>query len=242
MSTTMIRVDPVAPRRFPRVPSISADLLPEEIVAARRARRARGWVLAILVLVIALLAAWYVYAVRQKNAADEKLQVLAAQAASLRRSESTDFLDVVGVQSQITTLDKQLTTVMASDLPWAALLARLDAAAADTGVKLTQITALLTPAGTAGAAVAPSGTSATLPSTSQDATIGTLTLSGTAPDKPSIAAFVTTLGTLRSLANPYLTSATTNTSNGQLQYSLQVDLTDAALCGRFTTACTMGGN
>jgi len=239
MSTTMIRVDPVAPRRFPRVPTISADLLPEEIVAARRARRARGWVLAILVLVIALLAVWYLYAIRQRNAADEELQVLAAQAASLQRSESTDYLDVVGVQSQITTLDRQLTTVMASDLPWAALLARLNAAAADTGVKLTEITGALALAGTAGAA-APAGTGATLPSTSQDAKVGTLTLNGTAPDKPSIAAFVTMLGTLRSLANPYLTSAT-KTSNGQLDYSLQVDVTDAALCGRFTTACTTGG-
>jgi len=237
MSNMMIRVDPVAPRRFPRVPAISADLLPEEIVAARRARLARGWVLAVLVLVIALLAAWYLYAVRQRNAADEKFQVVTAQAASLRRSESTDFLDVVGVQSQITVLDRQLGTVMASDLPWATLLARLNTAAAGAGVKLTEITGSLNGTGTTGTTAAP-GT--VLPSTSQEATIGTFTLEGTAPDKPSIAAFVKALGTVRSVANPYLTSAT-KTDSGDLQYTLQVDLTAAALCGRFTTTCTTGG-
>lgn len=232
MATTLMPNDPAtSPQHVSRLLTISARLLPEEIVAARRARRTRNWVLVILVLVVALLAGWYLRAVDEKNDADEELQVLAIQVTDLQRSLNKDYADVVDVRSQTTTLDKQLKTVMADDLPWAVLLDTLIRAAAAEDVQLTGISGSLTP----DAAAATSGTGTALPSTSGATTIGTLTLTGTAPDKRSVAAFVVRLGTLRTLANPYLTSAT-EADNG-VQYSLQVDITDASRCGRFTTAC-----
>jgi hypothetical protein len=122
---------------------------------------------------------------------------------------------------------------MADDLPWATLLGTLTHTATDADVRLTGITGSLTAAGANSTAP---GT--TLPSTSGAATIGTLTLTGAAPDKPSIAKFMERLGALRSVANPFLTSA--SEGDDGWQYSLRADITDAALCGRFTTTCKKG--
>jgi len=239
MATTLMPLDPAtSPQRVSRVLTISAHLLPEEIVAARRARRTRAWVLVILVLVVALLAGWYLYAAQQKKDADKEQQGLAAKVTTLQRNLNENYTDVITVQSQTTTLDTQLKTVLANDLPWATLLDTLFGAATDADVQLTGITGSLTAIGANGSAVA-SGAGNALPSASKAATIGSLTLTGTAPDKPSVAAFVVRLGKLSTIANPYLTSAA-ETDKG-VQYSLQVDITAAAECGRFTTACKTGG-
>jgi hypothetical protein len=237
MATTLMPLDPAtSPQRINRVLTISAHLLPEEIVAARRARRTRAWVLVILAVVVALLAGWYIYAAHEKTKADRNLQRVATEAAILQQSQNKDFADVVTVRTGTEALDKQLRTVMADDLPWATLLNTLDTTATKAGVEVTGISASLSAAGT-GAAAPALGT--TLPSTTGAATIGTLTLTGTAPDKPAVATFVERLGGLTTVANPYLTSAVD--SDTGVQFSLQLDISDTSLCGQFTTACKTGG-
>jgi hypothetical protein len=239
MATTLMPLDPAtSPQRVLRVLTISARLLPEEIVAARRARRTRGWVLVIVFLVAVLLGAWYADALRQKSTADDDLRGIAIEAAALQRSQNNDYADVVQVQGDTTTIDKQLTTLMAHDLPWATLLETVTSTGTAAGVEVTGITASLTAAGNNGAAAATTGATE-LPSTSGAATIGTVTVTGTAPDKTSVAKFVDRLAALATVANPFLTSAT-ETKTG-VDYSLQLDITNKALCGRFTTTCETGG-
>jgi Tfp pilus assembly protein PilN len=239
MATTLMPVDPASsPTHVSRILTISAQLLPGEIVAARRARRTRSWVLVILLLVVALLAGWYLYAARQKSDADTELQGLATEASTLQRSQNKDFADVVGVQGEIDALNKQLTTVMADDLPWSTLLDTLYTTAGKSTVTLNSITGSLTAVGADGARVSGSSNNS-LASTTGAKTIGTLTLTGIAPDKPSVAAFVVALGQLSPVANPYLTTAT-KVKEG-VQFTVQLDVTDASLCGRYTTACKTGG-
>jgi hypothetical protein len=239
MATTLMPIDPAtSPTRVWRILTISAHLLPAEIVAARRARRTRSWVLVILVLVVALLAGWFVYASTLKSDADTELQGLATDAAILQTSQNKDYADVVGVQSEIDALNKQLTTVMADDLPWSTLIETLDSTAGKASATLTSIIGTLTAVGADGTAV-PATTTGSLTSATAAATIGTLTLTGTAPDKPSVAAFVVDLGDLTSVANPYLTSATK--SEEGMQFAIQLDITNASLCGRYSKACKTGG-
>jgi Tfp pilus assembly protein PilN len=239
MATTLMPIDPAtSPTHVSRILTISAHLLPQEIVAARRARRTRACVLVVLVLVVALLAGWYVYTARQKSSADDELQGLASQAATLQTRQDTKYADVVGVQSDIDTLTKQLTTVMADDLPWSVLLKTLNSTAAKSSATLTSITAALTAVGTDGSRVTVP-TANTLTS-SGAASIGTLTLTGSAPDKPSVAAFVVALGTLKTVGNAYLTSATKDDTG--VQFTVQLDITDASLCGRYGKTCKSGGN
>jgi hypothetical protein len=236
-TTTLMPLDPaLSPQRVSRLLTISANLLPEEIVAGRRARRARGVVLVALLVVVALLAGWYVYARQRVRLADAELSDITTEVTTLQRSQSR-YAEVVDVQNQTNTIGKQLGTLLANDLPWATLLNTLRDTGADSGVTVLGVTGTLN-SDTKGAQTTAAGA---LPSASKSNSIGTLTITGTGPDKPSIAGYVDALGRLSTVANPYLTNAS-QTAN-DVAFSVTVDITAKALCGRFTTKCkTSGGN
>jgi len=232
-STTLMPLDPaLSPQRVSRVLTISADLLPDEIVAGRRARRTRGWVLVALMLVLVGMGGWYALAEQELRDATDELTAVSDDATALQRRQA-DFAPVVNVQAETTTITKQLSTLLANDLPWATLTDTLRDTGTTAGVTVSGMSGTLHDAqsGAAGAV--------SLPSTSGSATIGTVTVTGTAPDKPSVAKYVDSLSGMTLVANPYLTSVAE--TDGKVQFSLTVDVTAGALCGRFTTACKTGG-
>jgi hypothetical protein len=238
-TTTLMPLDPaLSPQRVSRVLTISADLLPDEVVAGRRARRSRGWVVVALIVVIALLAGWYVWAGRQVIDANDDLSLVTRQATDQQKRQ-TKYREVVDVQNQATSITKELKALLANDLQWANLLNTLRSTGSKSGVAVLGINAALAqPAGN-------STTTGSLPSATKDAKVGTVTITGGAPDKPSIAKYVDALSHLNSVANPYLTTATKSDSAGDQawQFSVTVDITSATLCGRFTTKCAnSGGN
>jgi hypothetical protein len=236
-TTTLMPLDPaLSPQRVNRVLTISADLLPEEIVVARRARRTRSWVLAVVAVVLVALGGWYALAEHQTTLADQELESVTAERIALQRKQA-DFAEVVNVQSETGTITKQLAALLANDLPWASLLDTLRTSGERSGVTVDGISGSLNDP-----EAGPATDSSTLPSTSGAAKIGMLTITGTAPDKPSVARYVDTLGTLSTVANPFVTSVAKG-SEGDYTFSLTVDVTADALCGRFTTKCkTTGGN
>jgi hypothetical protein len=232
-STTLMPIDPaLSPQRVSRVLTISADLLPDEIVAGRRARRTRSWVLVVLVLVLAGLGGWYALAERDLRVATDELTAVTDEATALQRRQN-DFAPVVDVQAETTTITKQLSTLLANDLPWATLTDALRDTGTTAGVTVGGMS------GTLNDAAAGASGAVSLPSTTGSATIGSVTVTGTAPDKPSVAKYVDSLSGLTIVANPYLTSVAE--ADGKVQFSLTVDITANALCGRFTTACKTGG-
>ncbi|MEV6634018.1 hypothetical protein AB0M54_25035 [Actinoplanes sp. NPDC051470] len=232
--TTLMPLDPaLSPQQVTRVLTITASLLPEEVVAARRARRTRGWVLAVVGAVILALAGWYVVADRGALDASTELESVTAEQSRLQRKQA-GYGEVVNTQSENITITKQLKTLMAKDLQWAGLIETLRDTGRPSSVSLQGITATLV-------ADKAATTAPVLPSTSGAATIGTITLIGTAPDKPSVARYVETLTQVSTLANPYVTTVTQ--SGKTVTFVLTVDVTTRALCGRFTTKCkTSGGN
>ena len=234
-TTTLMPLDPaLSPQHVSRVLTISANLLPGEVVAARRARRTRSWVLAMVASVLVALGGWYAQADQQLRTATSELDSATAEAGTLQRKQS-DYSEVVNVQAETGTIAKQLSVLLATDLPWATLIDTLRNTGSDAGVTLDGLSASLTTgSGTSG--------SGALPSSSGAPTIGTVTVTGSAPDKPSVARYVDALATLSNVANPYLTSVAEATG-GDVQYRLTVDITAQAQCGRFTTKCkTSGGN
>jgi len=232
MATTLMPLDPaVSPQRVSRVLTISASLLPEEVVAARRARRTRGWVIVVVLLVTCLLGAWFVQVQRDTEAADEQLTEASAEVADLQRAQR-QYAEVVDVKHDTTVLSEQLKKVMAKDLDWAALLDRLRNTGETAGVTVTGID------GTLNAADSTSVTG-TLPSTNTSTAIGSLTVVGTGPDKRAVATYVDALVKQSVLANPYVTNVTT--SDDEVTWTLKVDITQAALCGRFGDKCATGG-
>ena len=236
MATMLIPIDPaVTPQWITRVPTISASLLPDEIIAARRARRSRAWAAVAVVLVVCLLAIWYVSATRATRAADTELNSALAEVTDLKRAQS-DYTEVVGVQNSTATLSTQLKSLMANDLDWAALIDTLRATAKKAGVTVVGVSGQLN---VSEGAVESANT---LPSTNKAAAIGSLVVTGTGPDKKAVAAYVDTLDKQSTVANPYVTSVTTGTEGSKrAEFSLNVDITQAALCGRFGDTCKAGG-
>jgi hypothetical protein len=139
---------------------------------------------------------------------------------------------VVDVQNDTAMLSKQLRTAMAKDLDWAALLDQLRSVGDTAGVTVGGINGVLKDDSTAAA-----GT--TLPSTNASQPIGSVVVTGTGPDKRAVAAYVDALDKQSVLANPYVTNVTT--VDDKVTWTLQVDITQAALCGRFGDKCETGG-
>jgi hypothetical protein len=174
-----------------------------------------------------------VYARHQVQLADDELTGITTEATTLQRSQ-TRYTEVVTVQNQTKTIAAQLSSLLAHDLPWSTLMKTLRDTGTQSGVTVLGVIGTLD-TDTTGEATA----TGTLPSTSKSDTIGMLTITGTGPDKPSIAGYVDALGRLTRLANPYLTNASQTTD--EVTFSITVDITAQALCGRFTTKCTTTG-
>ena len=232
-TTALMPLDPaVSPDRMNRILSISANLLPDEVVAVRRGRAARRGALSAVVLVVALIAAWYVYAARQVQVATADRDAVTNQVAELQRSEAR-YAGVVSVESQTQTIAKQLRTLLTNDMSWATLLTTLRETGTAASVTVTGINGGLTKT------VSGTPDTVTLPTAKKVTVIGSLIVTGTAPDKPSIAKYIDALNKIGTLSSPYLTTAAEN--NGAYSFSISVDVTARARCGRFTKACANPG-
>ena len=235
MSTTLIPLDPaISLEQSTRILTISARLLPQEIVAARQARRTRGWVIVFVAIVAALCGAWFLQARYQTQQADQELTAALAEVTDLQRDQR-QFSETVRVRADTATLTRQLTAVMASDLDWAALLDALRSAGTPSRVKIVSVNGKLATADAADSVNA-------LPSTDTVGVVGSLLVTGTAPDKKAVAAYVDALGAESLVANPYVTSVAASDKGG-VTFSLKADITPKSLCGRFTVKCASpGGN
>ncbi len=230
MTTALTPVDPAAvPQRTNRLLGIAANLLPEEITLARRARRTRGWVIIVVVLVAAMMAGWFFLANQDTRAADAELTNATGDVTALQRDQR-DYAPVVQVKNDTDALNKQLKAIMGNDLDWAAMvtLLRETGENTNTGVDVQGIN---------GSLLAPvSGEEAAAPDASGTAVIGTLEITGEAPDKKAVAAYIDALGRQKLVADPYLT-AVRQGEDGSVSFNLNVDITSAALCGRFGEKC-----
>lgn len=228
MATTLMPLDPAtSPQRAARVLPIVAHLLPDEVIAARRGRKVRGRVIVILVIFAVLVGSWYALAAANATNAQNRLDDVTAEAQALQRKQSK-YAEVIKVQADTTTITGHLSTLLAEDLRWSTLLGTLRSTGAGSAIEITAVSGALS-SSTAGAGATPTDR---LPTTSNQAIVGTLTVTGQAPDKISVARYVDELAAVKGLASPYLTSA--SEVEKKVQFSLQVDITAAALGGRFT--------
>jgi hypothetical protein len=237
MATTLIPLDPaMSPQRSTRILTISASLLPEEIIADRRGRRTRGWVMVVAAVVACLCGAWFAYARHQKGEAQAELTTAMTAVTGLQQDQRR-FSQTVKVENETALLNQQLKAVMANDLDWAALLDTLRSAGAPAGVGIDGVNGSLDAAGAGSASEAKP-----LPGTDTATSIGSLVVTGSAPDKKAVAAYVEALGKQSVVTNPYVTTVASSDEGG-VTFSLKVDITQASLCGRWTVECkSQGGN
>jgi hypothetical protein len=226
-TTTLMPLDPaISPEHVNRVLPIRANLLPDEITSGRSARRARLLVAIAIVLVIAVLGAWYLFANLQRNEAADDLAAVTAQVDRTRKeTKKEEYTKVTDVINESGTITKQLYGALATDLPWATLTDAIRTTGTRKRITVTSIIGSLAKDQKAG--------------TGPTAAIGLLTVAGSAPDKKTIAGYVDALGDVDGIANVYLTAA--NQDGGSMTFTLTADITGKSLCGRFTTGCKSGG-
>lgn len=225
-TTALMPVDPsVSPQQAARILTIRADLLPSEIRDSRRALRTRSLIVFLLVATLGALGAWYWQATVARQDAEEMYNETFATLTDVRAAQKTKELKaLVQYQDGNEALSAELTSVLGRDLSWTNLINLLGDRATDTKVSLSEMTASLVEPGAEAA---------------DTSKIGELTLSGSAENKKVVADFVNELGDLEDLANPFVTSVTTEADG--VSFTLSVTITDKALCGRFAKSCPSGG-
>ncbi|MDT5035070.1 MAG: hypothetical protein QOE03_255 [Micromonosporaceae bacterium] len=231
-----------------RIPSITANLLPTEIIDGRRSRRVRKVITVTVAGFAVVVLAGYGVAATLTSVANLKVSESVAQTHRLTQQQR-QYAEVVRVQAESKAINAELAHLLANDLQWSGLLTSLRTAA-PPGVRVLTVAAALTPPSGAGAPKAAPAPAAGAPAAPTAApgdkaapaaatrTIGTLTVGGTATSKAALAAFLDELATVSGLANPLLTNVTVQ--NEDQQYTMHVDITAAALGGRYTTKATTG--
>jgi Tfp pilus assembly protein PilN len=228
MATTLMPLDPAtSPQRAARVLSIAAHLLPDEVIAGRRAKKVRGWVIIVLGVVTVLLGSWYAVVTLQARDAENDLKGVALEQTVLQRKQ-TEFQLLTDTRKDIAAIDSRLATLLADDLRWSTVLNTLRTTGVDSAIDVTAVAGALSSSASGG------GTASTdrLPTAKAETIVGTLTVTGEAPDKNSVARYVEDLDKADLFANPYLTNAAE--AENTVQFSLSVDMTGAALGGRFS--------
>ncbi|MGI5236890.1 hypothetical protein [Dactylosporangium sp. CA-139066] len=209
---------PDATARTFRILPIAADLLPLEIAETRHARRLRRLVISGVVVVAALVGGWYGYEVHRHTVAQNDLQSVVDTQQDLIRQRHRKYDDLIRIQGDSAKIDKRLAKVMGRDLSWSRVLADLRGTAGNHNVKINGITAALLEETGAQKATGDN--------------IGTITVTGTAASKSVVADYVIALATLNGIANPF-PSDVTEENNG-VSFTIRMDITRAALGGRFT--------
>ncbi|HET6878335.1 MAG TPA: hypothetical protein VFH38_12455 [Jatrophihabitans sp.] len=209
---------------------IVADLLPPEVVAARRVRGIRKVVAYVVLAIVLLAGAGYGYAYWQVHKASTALTAAQAQTATLA-AEQQKYDVVVQVQGETQHVQSELGTLLTGDVDLSHLVAAVvQRSPVPSGITSIQVT--LT--GAAGAAAAPTGADALDMSGHQH--IGTITLSGVARTLDQVAAYVTQLSQLPGVVTVFPTSQADD--GKQVTYSLQLTLTDQLLTQTSTTSTT----
>jgi Tfp pilus assembly protein PilN len=236
MATTLVPPPAAAPRQAPgevRFVAIRANLMPDEVLSARQADVVRKQVVMGLIAVVVLLIGWYAMSWWQTRAANDSLAEVQRQGIALQ-SQQTQFTPLVHAQSEITNIRNQLQQLMVGDLSWKTMLTTLRAKA-PAGVEFTSITGTVT----AGAAATTTpGADGGLLNQTGSATVGQLTITGTAPDKRTVAAYADALSTVPGVTAPLIASVQAGAR--PVTFTITAVITSDALGGKYSTTAASG--
>ena len=227
-TTALLPLDPaLSPEHINRILPIRTNLLPEEITAHRNAHRTRVVLAGAVILVALLTGGWYLQADKQRDLVNQDLASVTGQVDALRRdTKAKELTKVTDTIAERDAIAADLKSTMKKDLPWQTLLDSLRTTATTKKATLTTIVAALT-ADTGG-------------TTTTSNTVGTLTLSGTAEDKPTIAGFVDAVAKVTGVTDVYLNSASEQATGWS--FTLTASIKAGFLCGRYSAkACPSGG-
>lgn len=247
MATTMTppTVAPKASSGELRFVPIRAHLMPNEIISDRQALVVRKRVIVGLIAVVVVLIGAFTMSWWQTRSANGDLATAQRQGVALQ-SQQNQFSPLVRAQAEITSVQTQLQKLMVGDLSWHAMLTTLRAKA-PSGVELSNVSGTVTAGGGTGgpAGVVTAPDPASILNDSGSAAVGELSITGTAPDKRTVAAYADALATVQGLTAPLISNI--QASIRPVTFTITVVITSASLGGRYvstptTNATTTGGH
>lgn len=212
---------------------ITANLLPPEIVTARRVKVLRKFALTAVVAVLLLGAAGYLYALSQKNAANSELASAAARTAVLH-TQQAKYGQVVTLAGDISAVTAQLSQVLANDVDAHALLSKITSAQPRGGTISSMQMTMVTGTGATvsdGAGVLDS---------SGHPHVGSLTVMGTTNNLSNVAAYVVRLDKIAGVVTAYPTSVTSDDKKN-VTYTIQATLTDQVFSHKYDAVTAPAG-
>jgi len=219
---------------------IVANLLPPEVLAARRVRVLRKLVVAALAVVVLLGAGGYGYAFWQARSAKSDLHAAQDQTTQLQLQQRK-YGAVVQLQNQAAQIKSQLGGLLSADVNVpklaTAIMALSPAKSSLTKLDVEVTTASAQPASS-------NADSSGVLDTSGHQHIGTITVTGTVHSIDDVATYVTRLSGLPGIVEVFPAS---QQNDGKLvTYSIEMTMTDQLYSNRFaaatSAAATTGGN
>jgi len=200
-TTTPAPTAPVRPKElWNTMPGwgIVANLTPPELIASRKLRVVRRFLVVALLIVVLMLAGVYAWSWHQRGQAQDELTAAQDRTTSLTASEN-QFQAGVRVQSNIDAIDHSLASLMATDVDTASLIGDVRAQLpSDMSIGRIALTLDKNSTDSAG-----NGNVAGVLDNQPDAHIGTITLSGTAASIGLVSTYVDRLGSVSGIVQPY---------------------------------------
>jgi hypothetical protein len=211
---------------------IVANLLPPELIEARRAHAIRRMIAVGAACVVLLALLGFGYAKWREHSASNALS--SAQDTTTRLiTEQGKYNNVTQLQGTLTQIQTQVKTLMADDTRFPGVIVKVRSDLLP-GMAISQLSASIDVGAAKTNASTGSGTnSGAVLSSSSAEPIGTMTMTGTAVHFSDVSQFVDRLNKVSGLANVYQASNTANAVG--VQFSLQITITDAALSHRYDT-------
>ena len=215
---------------------IVANLIPPEVLQARRVRAVRKLVAYALCALVLLAGLGYGYAFFRSQQAADALSAEQSRTSQLLAQQKR-YADVTLLQGTVAGVRTELSQLLASDVDMSALvnsvLRQLPA-----GATVSQLAVTMSPPAGQQAKVNPASGTASL-DTSGRPHLGLITLTGQAPRVPDVSTLVDRLGALPGFLDPYPTSNTTN-DKGTL-FTIQFTVNDSLLSHRYDLTSKTGG-
>jgi Tfp pilus assembly protein PilN len=206
---------------------VRVNLLPEGLDDARKLRRLQAGLGVGLVAVVGLVGLAYAVGAGHVSEADDRLGAVQAQTAQLT-AEQNRYAEVPKVEARLQAVEDAQVAVTKYDVSWFALLDAI-ATRAPQGTTYDSVSLALD-----SSATAPGGAgSAAAADPLGVAGIGTLNLTGKAPDQNAVSTLAVTLDQVPGLGASRITAASQDPATGTITFSQNATITpDALLNGR----------
>lgn len=207
---------------------IVANLIPPEVLQARRVRAVRKLVAYLLCVLVLLAGIGYGFAFYRSQQAAETLAAEQSRTSQLLVQQKR-YADVTLLQTSVAGVRTELSQLLETDVDVAALIATV-LKQLPAGATVSQLAVTMSPPAGQQAKVNPASGTGSL-DTSGRAHIGLMTVTGQALRVSDVATLVDRLGALPGFIDPYPTSNTTN-DKGTL-FTVQFTINDRLFSHRY---------